>query len=117
MKKCAALAICLMTLLPFEALWASEYTGRIKGFVLYQPGISPLLYVMADDDVQKRPSCNVTNRYTVQMDTDYGKAIYALLLSVYQRKEKIRLFGTGHCNSESSNSEVLSYVCTELGPC
>ncbi|MDF1642703.1 MAG: hypothetical protein P1U80_00795 [Pseudomonadales bacterium] len=96
---------------------ATDYTGKIQGLVLYQISTTspPILFITATSGVTGT-DCNTTNRYTIHLDNDYGKAIYSLLLTAYATGEPVRLKGLGTCNN-FGNAEDLRYMCTENGPC
>jgi phosphotransferase system HPr-like phosphotransfer protein len=55
------------------------------------------------------PSCEVHNRWAVDVNTPKGQSMMALILTAYSQGKNVSISGTGEC-SDAGDTEGIEYV-------
>ncbi|MGI9573802.1 hypothetical protein ACRYJU_06905 [Alloalcanivorax xenomutans] len=97
----AALAVVI---LPVQAV-AGTAAGYITGLMAHSGGedSGPGVFMFTlDGDRNNAPSCSTENGgkdWAMSLESEAGRAMYALVLSAHAQGKRIYVTGTGHCNS------------------
>jgi hypothetical protein len=87
------------------------FAGTGSGKVVH---ISPLpgdVIIFATEIHANRPACSMAgNDWTIKLDTETGRATYALLLSAASMNKSITVYGTGDCRHWGDREAVERIV-------
>ncbi len=88
---------------------AAQAAGNANGVLVSTPGVSSAGWIAIIGTIQNKPSCNTTNRWSVDMSTNFGRLAYATALTARATGTYIYIEGTGYCTL-SGTAEDLSYI-------
>lgn len=103
MKKILLAALISAAHLPAFAAGAS--TGTVSYLFVHQPNI----LMFAAGTPTGAPGCSNLGQWAIEIDSSFGKSVYALLLSAQSQGQTVTVSGTGVC-SAWSDRESPRYV-------